>query len=573
MTPSNRIPRWVAILAAGILLIVVVGLTLLAALSLGGDNTSAPAESLPPAEALPGTILTADAVDLTATTSPTRTSAAPSGGTMLPSTVQSTVMVNPGDDPPAPQITETMAPTEDGGAGESPDDEAETVNAVQATATALAQAFLNMTLTPGTPRPTSAGSTGGTGGQLPDTAGGGGGNAIEYTVQPGDTLASIAQRFGLTVDDLLNFNNDAEIAPGDTVFIPLLALTEVAEASTAVPFQPQATADDTLGRASAYVFHEDDVRSDETTLVELQLFFDAVFITATPTSPVTEIPVTQDIPRPVVGGAESTPPPADFSESDITLPEWVIARLDCGDRFDGCGEKPMRRLEISLLNRWVWALTPREGVRGSQPVILELWSVNEDDQRGSLLWQNQTPVAIIVRTASENQTSALPVVLAVGVLGTAAAGGAWVWFTRRKVPRTRPTAFISYRRSVSWGIARALNDSLTQRGADVFIDIDDIHEGSFGEYIQQNIENRDYFIVVLAPGTLQSEWVRKEIHHALEHKRTIIPVLVDGFDLYGDELPDDLKVLQSQNAVIITPEYVTAGFDRVAQFIGLTPRP
>jgi murein DD-endopeptidase MepM/ murein hydrolase activator NlpD len=49
---------------------------------------------------------------------------------------------------------------------------------------------------------------------------------LAYTVQPGDYPASIANQFGITVNELLSTNNlgvDSIIYPGDTLIIPLLA--------------------------------------------------------------------------------------------------------------------------------------------------------------------------------------------------------------------------------------------------------------------------------------------------------------------------------------------------------------
>jgi peptidoglycan endopeptidase LytF len=66
-----------------------------------------------------------------------------------------------------------------------------------------------------------------------------------YTVQPGDTLSSIAQRFGLTVNDLLRanpqINNSNAITPGQKINIPYR-----------ISFEPGAISGTVTGRLEAY---------------------------------------------------------------------------------------------------------------------------------------------------------------------------------------------------------------------------------------------------------------------------------------------------------------------------------
>lgn len=55
-----------------------------------------------------------------------------------------------------------------------------------------------------------------------------------YTVQPGDTLYSIARKFGVSVDDLIRVNNIADpssLTPGQTLIIPVAASPAATQAS------------------------------------------------------------------------------------------------------------------------------------------------------------------------------------------------------------------------------------------------------------------------------------------------------------------------------------------------------
>jgi TIR domain/TPR repeat len=107
--------------------------------------------------------------------------------------------------------------------------------------------------------------------------------------------------------------------------------------------------------------------------------------------------------------------------------------------------------------------------------------------------------------------------------------------------------FISYRREVGGILAMALYQHLTERGIDAFYDIESIRAGQFDTIILNQIAARPYFLLVLTPGTLErtsdpSDWLRREIEHALTTRRVIVPVDTPNFD-FGDVerlLPDGL---------------------------------
>jgi LysM repeat protein len=77
-------------------------------------------------------------------------------------------------------------------------------------------------------------------------------SAFEYTVQTGDTVISIASRFGSTVEEILRANNLANnefILPGDLLLIPVPEVpAEVLESSTQAP-QPEGAPADEAGGA------------------------------------------------------------------------------------------------------------------------------------------------------------------------------------------------------------------------------------------------------------------------------------------------------------------------------------
>jgi hypothetical protein len=100
--------------------------------------------------------------------------------------------------------------------------------------------------------------------------------------------------------------------------------------------------------------------------------------------------------------------------------------------------------------------------------------------------------------------------------------------------RTERTVFVSYRRTDGpWGLA--IFQDLTQHGYDVFIDYDGIASGNFETVIMENIRARAHFLVLLTPTALErcsdpKDWMRREIEAALDSRRNIVPLMLEGFD-------------------------------------------
>jgi tetratricopeptide (TPR) repeat protein len=139
--------------------------------------------------------------------------------------------------------------------------------------------------------------------------------------------------------------------------------------------------------------------------------------------------------------------------------------------------------------------------------------------------------------------------------------------------RIEKTVFISYRRANKpWALF--IYQNLTHNGFDVFIDFQNINSGNFETAILDNIKSRAHFIIVLTPSALErckepSDWLRKEIETALDEKRNIIPLMVEGFD-FGSELVKNaltgkLSVLSSINGLRIPDEYPFEAMDRLRE--------
>ena len=128
---------------------------------------------------------------------------------------------------------------------------------------------------------------------------------------------------------------------------------------------------------------------------------------------------------------------------------------------------------------------------------------------------------------------------------------------------SRPTAFISYRRSDGDGFARLLHEKLKQAGVISFYDVDSLRNGRFDINLLNSIDDCDNFILVLSKDSLNpkrlndpKDFVRREIEYALKHKKNIVPVMLDGFRWEAvKKLPDSLSKLHLYNAISMHSTY------------------
>ena len=134
------------------------------------------------------------------------------------------------------------------------------------------------------------------------------------------------------------------------------------------------------------------------------------------------------------------------------------------------------------------------------------------------------------------------------------------------------TVFISYRRKYSEFIARAIFQDLRAHDYDVFMDVESINQGQFGPVILNQIAARAHFLLILTPGTLDrctdpNDWLRREIEFALELRRNVVPVMVNGFR-FEDAIPHltgKLADLPRYNSVPIYHEYFEEGMARLRE--------
>ena len=120
--------------------------------------------------------------------------------------------------------------------------------------------------------------------------------------------------------------------------------------------------------------------------------------------------------------------------------------------------------------------------------------------------------------------------------------------------------------------ALAIFQNLTNNDYDVFFDFDGLAGGDFESAIIGNITSRAHFLVLLTPSALErcndpGDWLRREIETALESKRNIIPLMLDGFTFdtpsITSQLTGKLAQLKKYNVLKILPEYFEEGMARL----------
>ena len=139
--------------------------------------------------------------------------------------------------------------------------------------------------------------------------------------------------------------------------------------------------------------------------------------------------------------------------------------------------------------------------------------------------------------------------------------------------RIDKTVFISYRRTnVPWALA--IEQHLTHSGFDVFFDFQGIASGDFERTILENIGSRAHFLVLLTPSALErcddpGDWLRREIEGALETRRNIVPLMLEGFDFstsaIASKLTGKLAALRRYNGMSVSAEYFDAAMTKLRE--------
>jgi len=139
--------------------------------------------------------------------------------------------------------------------------------------------------------------------------------------------------------------------------------------------------------------------------------------------------------------------------------------------------------------------------------------------------------------------------------------------------RIEKTVFISYRRqNLPWALF--IWQNLTMHGYDVFFDYQSIDSGNFEKVILENIRARAHFIIVLTPSALEKcknpgDWLRREIETAMNEKRNIVPLMLEGFDFGSpsvkEALTGKLALSSTYNGLHVPDAYALEAMDRLRE--------
>ncbi|MDP1546533.1 MAG: toll/interleukin-1 receptor domain-containing protein, partial [Anaerolineales bacterium] len=125
--------------------------------------------------------------------------------------------------------------------------------------------------------------------------------------------------------------------------------------------------------------------------------------------------------------------------------------------------------------------------------------------------------------------------------------------------------FISYSRK-DMDFARKLAGDLEKAGYDVWWDITDLRGGDdWVRTLPTAIAGSEFFIIVLSPNSVESEWVRKEYTQALNLRKKIIPLMFEACDV-----PFALNTINYVN--FMSGEYEES-FKNLLSALGYTGKP
>ena len=134
--------------------------------------------------------------------------------------------------------------------------------------------------------------------------------------------------------------------------------------------------------------------------------------------------------------------------------------------------------------------------------------------------------------------------------------------------------FISYKRK-SLPTANNLYYRLTTRGYSTFFDLEEMGRDNFNVQLLNYIENAKDVFVILEEGSLdgckqenweKDNWFCHEIAFALEKKKNIIPILLNGYKMPSEDFfPDKLKELSLKNAPEFNFSFFEAYLDKLIE--------
>lgn len=138
-------------------------------------------------------------------------------------------------------------------------------------------------------------------------------------------------------------------------------------------------------------------------------------------------------------------------------------------------------------------------------------------------------------------------------------------------PPAPPSVFISYGRKQSSAFGLLIESRLSQVGVRPFIDRSIDPGDAWHHHLTQMVKGSTVVVALLAPGTLNSPYVREELQWAVEGQQRAIPIWHGGFTYTPGEIagiPDWLETfITSKHAIRVIEESAEAYHDAVEKLI------
>jgi len=138
-----------------------------------------------------------------------------------------------------------------------------------------------------------------------------------------------------------------------------------------------------------------------------------------------------------------------------------------------------------------------------------------------------------------------------------------------------PDVFVSYAREDRAFVER-FRQALVDRGRTVWVDLEDIlATEEWWKKIRRGIESADHFVFVLSPPSASSEVCRRELAHAVENPKRLIPVLYREVD--AGAVPRELADRQwlrflAADSFDVALDLVTKAFDTDPEWVNAHTR-
>jgi len=353
--------------------------------------------------------------------------------------------------------------------------------------------------------------------------------------------------------------------------------TAVAIQTTPIPVLIRTEAGRFLGFGEAILYGPATLRIGEVAIYRLQLTITQLEVNdiREPTrvaSPLPRTPIPSPTPLPIAGQVGA-----------LDIYEIMGAQLKSNApgklNITPLRDSPLLAVSVYSVNYWQWTIDTADTTPIGKQTLSAYFFLPQRKDDGTTLERpvgdpitftlDIQPAQNIPNPPPAPSPDALSTLL-IGVFGLAVlvALGSSVMLFRL---RGRRTAFISYRRAVSSQLAQTICEKLRKYGVDAFFDTEEVSAaGRFADRLLTAIKQADVFIALLGGTTLESEWCLKEIEHAANLGKIMIPVFQESYAAPKPPIPEAVQNLLNYDGLPILDVrnvYIEETIQRLAEMI------